>query len=156
MKSWLAFAACVLLFGGAASAQNEIRQEVKRLDLTEAQIVDVVKVIRDAQADLDKARADVQVTRAQLARLLLDDNPVRADLEKQVRLGLEGDFKVRMLRIDRSLKIRAIVGKDKWAKLSALSAKVVEAEKNGRRPLAPLAEDKGAARDFLDVIRDLN
>jgi hypothetical protein len=156
MKPWIAFAACLLLLGGAASAQNEIRQEVKRLDLTEAQMVDVVKVIHDAQGDLDKARADVQVSRAQLARLLLDDNPVRADLEKQVRQGLEGDFKVRMMRIDRSLKIRAIVGKDKWALLSSLSAKVVEAEKTGRRPLAPLAEDKGSARDFLEVIRDLN
>jgi hypothetical protein len=156
MKHLFSVVGLVLLLGGAVSAQAEVRQDIKRIELTDAQIQDVVKVVRDTQSELEKARAEGRVVQAQLARLLLDDNPARGDLEKFVRLGQDWDFKVKMIRIDRSLKIRSIVGRDKWALLSGLSQRVLEAEKAGKPPVAPKDDDKAPLRELLGVLRDLN
>lgn len=151
---WMA--ALALLLVGSLSAQGEIRQELKRLDLTPDQTKELVKIIRDSQAELEKDRAEIKVAQAQLSRLLLDENPNRGDLEKQVRIATEWDFKVKMLRIDRSLKIRALVGKDKWALLSALSARVLEAEKAGRKLPPPKDGDPPEGQTLLESLKDLN
>jgi len=155
MKPLLLTAALVLLTGAPLFAQGEIRQELKRLDLTPAQGKEVAQLVRESQADLEKARAEIKVAQAQLARLLLEDRPVRADLEKQVRIASDWDFKIKMLRIDRSLKIREIVGKDKWAQLSALAVRLLEAERQGKR-IPALKDDEGGLKDLLETIRDLN
>lgn len=156
MKHLLSVVGLVLLLGGAVSAQTEVRQDIKRIELTDPQIQDVVKEIRDTQSDLEKARAENRVVQAQLARLLLDDNPARNDIEKLVRQGQDWDLKVKMIRIDRSLKIRSIVGKDKWALLSGLSQRILDDERLGKKPLAPKDDDKAPLKDLLTVLRDLN
>lgn len=156
MKPLFAAAALVLFLGGTLSAQGDLRQEIKRLDLTDTQIQDVVKIVRDTQPDLEKARAEAKVTQAKLARLLLEENPARSDLERLVREGLEWDYKIKMIRIDRSLKIRGVIGKNGWAGLSSLSLRVLEAEKAGKKIAAPRDDDQKSLKDLLTLLRDLN
>jgi len=155
-KPWLLFCLLALALGGTATAQVDARQELKRLGLSDVQMQQVVETVRASMPELEKARAESRIVQAQLARLLLEDNPAKADLEKTVRQGLEWDFKIRMARIDRSLKLRAIVGKDQWAALSSLSQKVLEAERQGKRLSLEKEDDKPVARDLLRLLKDLN
>lgn len=150
----LLFLTGLVVLGGTLAAQPNLGQEVRRLDLTEAQITEVVKVIRDSQPELLKARAESRVVQANLTRLLLEDAPSKAQIEKLLREGLEWDLKAKALRIDRSLKIRSIVGKERWAGLSHLSLRALEAEKGGRK--LPDRAEKGALEELLGLLRDLN
>lgn len=156
MRSFVLITALVLGLGGSLAAQPDMRQELKRLALSEPQMQQVVEVVRSTLPEIEKARAESRVVQAELARLLLDDNPAKAEIEKLVRQGLDWDAKVKLLRIDRSLKIRAIVGKDHWAGLSDLSRRVFEAEKAGKRPMMAKDDDKPALKNLLKVLRDLN
>lgn len=154
MKPVLLFCFLAVL-GGASLAAQDVRQDLKRLELTEAQMQQVAEIVRVSQPDLDKARAEAKVVQAQLARLLLEDNPSKTEIEKLVRQGLEWDYKAKMLRIDRSLKLRAIVGKDRWAGLSSLSQRLYESAKLGRQ--MPQGKDDGPAlKNLLKVLKDLN
>lgn len=150
----LLFLAGLVLLGGELIAQPNLGQEVRRLGLTEAEITEVVKVVRETQTDLLKAQAESRVVQANLGRLLLEDAPSKAQIEKLLREGLEWDLKAKAIRIDRSLKIRSIVGKDRWATLSHLSLRALEAEKAGKKP--PRAEGTGALKDLLSLLRELN
>lgn len=153
MKPLLFFASLVVL-GGSLAAQPNLGQEVRRLDLTEAQITEVVKVIRESQPELLKAQAESRVVQANLARLLIEDAPSKAQIDKLLREGLDWDLKAKSLRIDRSLKIRAIVGKERWAGLSHLSLRALEAEKTGKKFVD--RDEKGALKELLALLRDLN
>lgn len=150
----LFFLTGLFVLGGALTAEPDLGQEVRRLDLTEAQITAVVQVIRDTRPELLKAQAESRVVQANLARLLLEDAPGKAQIDKLLREGLEWDLKAKALRIDRSLKIRAIVGKDRWAGLSHLSLRALEAEKSGKK--LPKSDEKGALKELLGLLRDLN
>lgn len=158
MKRIVLICFLVIATGGAMRAQD-VRQELKRLDLTEAQMQQVTETVRAGQAELDKLRADSRVIQAQVARLLLDENPSRDAIEKLVRQGVEIDFRAKMMRIDRSLKVRSLVGNDRWAQLSALSLRALEAEKSGRKPVFDKLNgtpDRPALLDLLKILKDLN
>lgn len=139
-----------------AMAQGDARQDLKRLNLTDQQMEQVTKTVAQARPDLDRARAELKVVQAQLARLLLEDNPAKADIEKLVRQAQEWEFKIKMLKIDQSLKLRSVVGKDKWAGLSALARKGLDAEKAGKPWLKAREEDRPALKNLIKTLKDLN
>jgi len=139
---------------GAAPAS--VRQDLKRLNLTEAQVTQVLEIWKATELDLDRARAEAKVAQAEVAKLLLEASPDRAALEKQVRRGAEAEVQAKMVRIDRSLRLRALLGNEAWAVLSKAALGALEDRKAGRGSPRPQADDKPAFRELLQRLGDLN
>lgn len=139
-----------------AAVQADVRQDIKRMNLTEQQMQQISETVAKTRPELEKAKAELKVVQAQLARLLLEDTPARAEIEKLVRQAQEWEFKIKMLKIDQSLRLRTLLGKDRWAGLSALARRGMEAEKSGKPAFKTKEEDRPALKSLLKTLKDLN
>jgi hypothetical protein len=105
----------------SAGAEEAVQaQLVKRLGLTDQQAERFVAIYTDSAEDLARARAEVAVQKAQLAKLLLDVDVSDREVEKVVRLAMEAELQARMVQIRRELAARKLIGEKRWRQLREL------------------------------------
>lgn len=97
------------------------------LGLTEGEIEQVLEVQREAAERLRRLRADLEVQKAELARLLLDESPTMRLVERNLRESADIQVQIRMVEIERELTIRRVVGTERWAR-------IVQAQRLRREP----------------------
>ena len=117
------------------------------LDKVEAYVMDALKLIRPADAE-------IEVVKAQVTQALLKPGVALKDLEPLVRDSTEQTYKIRMAQLDRQLKIRALIGDKRWAILARLSRLYAQAEKNGR--LRALEAANSSNGRTLNVLKMMN
>jgi hypothetical protein len=136
-----AFLTLALALGAGVAAQNkpdapgnagEFRKELKSLALEDKEVDSLEKIVqRDADA-LEKAQAEIRILQARLERLMLEKKPPMEDIKTLVKQSLDWEFQIRMIRIQRNLDIRALIGDDRWAKAYRLAKEYVQVRKNGK------------------------
>ena len=152
----LPFALVMLFVSSFLWGQTNWRAEWLRLNLTDAETSQLISLVKSTQPEIERDRAERSIVHAQLERLLLEPAPAMTDIEALVRSGADWDIKIRLLRIGRSLQVRADIGNERWALLSHLAAKVSEAEKLGKHPLVSKASDKTNTRELFLLLEDFN
>jgi hypothetical protein len=139
MKRIIVALGVIALAASLAGAQEVARtQLVKRFGLTEQQAEKFVAIYADSAVELARARAEINVQKALLARLLLDADAGDREVEKVLRQALEAELQVRMIQIRRELAARKLIGDRRWIQL-----------RGELRRLAALKE-RAAARQTLD------
>ena len=121
MKRIIVLLSILALAVSTAGAQEVVQaQLVKRLGLTDQQAEQFVAIYADSAADLAKARAEINVQKALLAKLLLDVNVSDREVEKVLRQAMEAELQVRMIQIRRELAGRRLIGDKRWRQLRDL------------------------------------
>lgn len=113
----------LLAFAASAAGSQEAALQgllVKRLGLSERQAEQFVAIYLDSAVELAKARAEVNVQKALLAKLLLDVDASEREVEKVLRQAVEAEVQVRMVQIRRELAARKLIGDRRWIQLREL------------------------------------
>ncbi|MBP7096508.1 MAG: periplasmic heavy metal sensor [Spirochaetia bacterium] len=132
----------------------EARRDFRLLALTDEEAARIVELAGNGAKELERARAEIRELQARLARLLLEDEPDRAEVEKTVRASLEAEYRVRMIQIERGLAIRALLGPERWGVLNRLARGVAAISKAGDlRELAERVGDAEKLRVLAGVLR---
>jgi hypothetical protein len=121
MKRIIVALGILALAVSTAGAQDAVQaQLVKRLGLTDQQAEQFVAIYADSAADLAKARAEINVQKAVLAKLLLDVNVSDREVEKVLRQAMEAELQARLVQIRRELAARKLIGDRRWIQLREL------------------------------------
>jgi Spy/CpxP family protein refolding chaperone len=106
------------LAAGAAFAQaDEDRRTWQRLGLSEEQIGQVREIFQRTDKAVREARAELDVLKAELRRLLLREPVDMEQVEKQLRSSLEWEYRLRLAQIRRQVDLRKVLGDETYARL---------------------------------------
>jgi transcriptional regulator len=118
MKGGILAVLCVLLVAAAAAAQDAAGEQLlKKLGFADAEIDQIAAIQEQSQAEIQKARAELGIAKAQLSKLLLNVDAGMREIEKAVRAATEWEVQVKLAEITRELKLRKLIGDKKWQKL---------------------------------------
>ena len=99
---------------GQASYDPQLLQS---LELEDREIAAIMRVQHEHAVAVRPLQADLNIEQAELARLLIDDNPSIRRIEANLRASAEIEVQIRMLEIQRELSIRRIIGTERWTRL---------------------------------------
>ncbi len=106
------------LAAGAAFAQtDEDRRVWQKLGLSEEQIGQAREIFERADKVVREARAEIDVLKAELRRLLLREPVDMEQVEKQLRASLEWEYRLRLAQIRRQVDLRRLLGDETYARL---------------------------------------
>ncbi|MFW6292625.1 MAG: hypothetical protein ACOC7V_09885 [Spirochaetota bacterium] len=141
----------LLVLAAAALAAQEPYPEglLDRLGLEGEEIERVREIQRQSATDLRVKRAELEVRKAELARLLVEDDPSMRAIERNLRETADVEVEVRKLEIERELAIREIVGTDRWTRITGalLARRTAEARADVAR-----SQLAGTVRDRLRML----
>jgi hypothetical protein len=103
---------------------KEIALTPAELDALDGQLLDSLKAIQNGNDALEMAKT-------QMTQTLIKTGVTIKDLEPIVRSTVEAEYVVRIAKLDRQLKIRALLGDRRWVLLARLGRIANQAEKAG-------------------------
>ena len=112
--------AVLLLALAAAAAFGQAEEDWRvwqRLGLSEEQIEQARGIFERTQKSVHEARAEIDVLKAELRRLLLREPVDMAQVEKQLRASLEWEYRLRLAQISRQVELRRLLGDRDYARL---------------------------------------
>jgi hypothetical protein len=158
MKRIIVVLGVLALAASAAGAQEEVKGQIgKRLGLTNQQAEQFVAIYADSAIELAKARAEINVQKAVLAKLLLDADTGEREVERVLRLAMEAEIQVRMIQIRRELAARKLIGDRRWIQLREMLRRLAAQkarEAGGRQATAGGALD-AKERALLQELADM-
>ena len=122
MKRVIAVTALVLLTGLAfaqqpATPQIYTQRGLELLGLAPDEIREILLIQEEASAEIRRHRADQEIKKAELARLLLDEDPNMRLVDRNLREAAATEVEIRMVEIRREIAVRQIVGTERWARI---------------------------------------
>lgn len=111
----LVFISVIAFAQQPATAQVYTRRGLELVGLAPDEIQEVLRIDQDAAVEIRRYRADQEIKKAELARLLLDEAPNMRLVERNLREAADIEVEIRLVEIRRELVVRRIVGTDQWA-----------------------------------------
>ena len=107
---------------------------LERLDLNEQEVEKIQKIFEETEKEIRQARLEIDVLRAQLRRLLFEEQVNMREVERMLRQSLEWELKQRMAQIRRQVELRELLGDAKYARMSqAIEKRRLMQEQQERR-----------------------
>lgn len=101
----------------ASDARVYNERGLQLLGLSPDEIRQVLRIQNEAAEEIRRHRADQEIKKAELARLLLDENPNMRLIERNLRDSADIEVDIRMVEIRREIEIRGVIGTERWARL---------------------------------------
>ena len=135
MKRLMLVVALSLLAVGFSYGQDWDNPEIlKRLNLDEEQTEKVREIFERTEKEIREARLEIDVLRAELRRLLFQEQVDMREVERMLRRSLEWELKERMAQIRRQVELRELLGDSKYARMTqAVERRRVVQEEQERR-----------------------
>ncbi|GEM_PF-2762709 len=116
-----------------SQTQAELNEQVlTRLGFTDDEIKGLMAIQEETQKTIVLAKAEMDIYRAELKKLLLNPDVNMKDVEKILRQSMEWELKMRLAQIKREVESRKLVGDKKWARLVQYLRKVAQRKKLNR------------------------
>lgn len=96
---------------------SEALRSWERLRLTDQEREQIRKMISEQEGELLRVRAEIRELQARMSRLMLQERVDRTEIEKTLRQSMELELRMRMIQVDRNLRIREMLGMERWAEL---------------------------------------
>jgi hypothetical protein len=107
-----------LIAAGVAYSQDWDNPELlKRLELEEAEIEKIRGIFEETEKLIREARLEIDVLRAQLKKLLFQEQVNMREVERLLRQSLDWELKERMAQIRRQVELRELLGDGRYARL---------------------------------------
>lgn len=107
--------------------ENEKLRE--QLALKENEIRELAALWKQTQREIQLATADREVAASELRRLLLDEKIDMVAVKKTLREGMEIEYRIRLLEIERAVKAREILGERRWAQMQSMLRNLAQRKK---------------------------
>ena len=108
----------VLLAAGAACSQEWDNPELlERLGLEEAEMERIRGIFEETEKLIREARLEIDILRAQLKKLLFQEQVNMREVERLLRQSLDWELKERMAQIRRQVELREPLGDGRYARL---------------------------------------
>jgi Spy/CpxP family protein refolding chaperone len=118
MRRWIVAVLLLAIAAAGASGQAaEDPQVWRKLGLSEEQIDQARAIFESTQKSVREARAEIDVLRAELRRLLLREPVDMGQVERQLRASLEWEYRLRLAQISRQVQLRRLLGDRDYARL---------------------------------------
>lgn len=89
----------------------------ERLHLTDQEREQIRKMLSERDGELLRIRAEIREMQARMSRLMLQERVDKTEIEKTLRQSMELELRMRMIQVDRNLRIREMLGMERWAEL---------------------------------------
>ena len=138
----------MIAVGFAYSQDWDNPQILKRLDLGEEEIENIREAFEKTEKEIREARLEIDILKAQLRKLLFQQQVNMREVERLLRDSLEWEMKERMAQIQRQVQLRTLLGDTKYARLmEAVEARRrVQEEKERALPAREEKEQAERAR----------
>jgi hypothetical protein len=108
----------VLLIATAVTAQELYSERLLRaFNLDDEQIDRILTIDAETETELRVLHADLEIKKAELARLLIDEEPNMRLVERNLNDTASIEVRIRLAEIRRELSIRSVVGIDRWTRI---------------------------------------
>jgi hypothetical protein len=108
-----------LLVAGFSYGQDWDNPEVlERLDLEEEEVEKIREIFERTEREIREARLEIDVLRAQLRKLLFQEQVNMREVERMLRQSLDWELKERLAQIRRQVELRELLGDAKYARLT--------------------------------------
>lgn len=143
MKRVLLIVVLALLAVGLSYGQDWDNPEVlQRLDLDEEEAQRIREIFEETEREIRQARLEIDVLRAQLRKLLFEEQVNMREVERMLRQSLDWELKERMAQIRRQVELRELLGDDKYARMSQAVEKRRMQEEREKRLREDAERDK--------------
>jgi len=138
----------LIAVGFAFSQDWDNPQILKRLDLGEEEIANIREVFEKTEMEIREARLEIDILKAQLRKLLFQQQVNMREVERLLRDSLEWEMKERMAQIQRQVQLRTLLGDTKYARLTETveARRRVQEEKERSLPAREEKEQAERAR----------
>jgi len=138
----------LIAVGFAYSQDWDNPQILKRLDLGEEEIANIREVFEKTEMEIREARLEIDILKAQLRKLLFQQQVNMREVERLLRDSLEWEMKERMAQIQRQVQLRTLLGDTKYARLTETveARRRVQEEKERSLPAREEKEQAERAR----------
>ena len=119
MKRVMLIVVLGLLAVGFSYGQDWDNPELlERLDLDEGEVEKIREIFEQTEREIREARLEIDVLRAQLRKLLFEEQVNMREVERLLRQSLDWELKERMAQIQRQIELRQLLGDAKYARLT--------------------------------------
>jgi hypothetical protein len=109
-----------IALGFAYSQDWDVPQVLKRLELGEEEIENIREVFEQTDKEIREARLEIDILKAQLRKLLFQQQVNMREVERLLRESLEWEMNERMAQIRRQVQLRTLLGDAKYARLTEM------------------------------------
>ena len=144
MKRAVLIIVLVLLAVGFSYGQDwENPEFLERLGLEEEEVQRIREIFEETERAIRQARLEIDVLRAQLRKVLFEEQVNMREVERMLRQSLEWELKERMAQIRRQVELRELLGDAKYARMSqAMERRRMQQEEQERRLREEAERDK--------------
>jgi hypothetical protein len=119
VKRVILFVVLGLVAVGFSYGQDWDNPEVlERLDLDEEEVERIREIFERTEREIREARLEIDVLRAQLRKILFEEQVNMREVERMLRQSLDWELKERMAQIRRQVELRELLGDAKYARMS--------------------------------------
>ena len=138
----------LIAVGFAYSQGWDNPQILKHLELGEEEIANIREVFEQTEKEIREARLEIDILKAQLRKLLFQQQVNMREVERLLRDSLEWEMKERMAQIQRQVQLRTLLGDTKYARLTETveARRRVQEEKERSLPAREEKEQAERAR----------
>jgi hypothetical protein len=134
--------------------QEGARALFRGIALDTKELGQIEKVLAEDEETLAKAKAEIRILQARLARLMLEKTVPMDQVKSLVKESLDWEYQIRLIQIARHVAIRRILGDDRWASILKLGRAVPALERGGKPPAD--ARESERRNRLLSILKRLN
>lgn len=135
---------------------GETTRTMDRLQLKTEERDRIRSMLQEQEGELARVRAELREMQARMARLMLEERVNRADVEQTLRKSMELEFRMRMIQADRQIRLKEMLGAERWAALYRLMQMAQTAERAGKlEDLISKSDNPAQVRLLFQMLKDL-
>ena len=115
-KIWFVSLLLWMIAAGAYAQGIDNPQILRKLDLTEEEITQIMKIQRGTQKVQIEAQIELNLYKAQLEKILFYPDVDMKEVEKILKASMEWKLRFELAKIRRRVEIRKIMGEERWEK----------------------------------------
>ena len=96
---------------------------LKRLDVGDEEIEKIRVIFEETEKAIREARLEIDILKAQLRKLLFQEQVNMREVERLLRQSLDWELKERLAQIERQVELRNLLGDEKFARLTEAVAR---------------------------------
>ncbi len=135
---------------------GEASRVMDRLQLKTEERERIRLMLEEQEGELVRVRAELREMQARMTRLMLEERVNKQEVERTLRQSMELEFRMRMIQAERNIRLKEMLGPERWANMYRLAQMVQAAERAGKLDeFIEKSENPAQVRALLQVLKSL-
>ncbi len=139
-----------------AYSSGEASRVMDRLRLKTEERERIRQMLEEQEGELVRVRAELREMQARMTRLMLEERVNRQEVERTLRQSMELELRMRMIQAERNIRLKEMLGPERWAAMYRLAQMVQAAERAGKLDdFIAKSENPAQIRAMLQILQAL-